>query len=339
MGLILSIESSCDDTGVGITRVEDRALLLHRKISQEGAHSKYGGVVPELASRLHATAFPKLIEECRPYFPELVGVAVTNRPGLAVTLQQGAIVAQALGIGLGVPIIPVDHLVAHIYSLFIEKEEVKPVLVLLVSGGHTKLLWFNGIGEICELSSTLDDSVGEAFDKVAKMLGAGYPGGPVVEELARKGGRDLGFPLPLNRRDRLDFSFSGLKNAVRLAIEKGEGAPADIAYSFQKRAIDHLLQKLEIAIQLTSPQFVGVVGGVSANKLLRERVGELGKRYRFTPLYPELKWCSDNGAMVGRAGIPLLERGDVVSPTQLKVYPRTSFPKCSFLRKNFPSKN
>ncbi|MRJ05993.1 MAG: tRNA (adenosine(37)-N6)-threonylcarbamoyltransferase complex transferase subunit TsaD, partial [Epsilonproteobacteria bacterium] len=304
-GVILSIESSCDDSAVAVTEIATKKLLFHRKISQESIHSNYGGVVPELASRLHAVYLPQLIEKCRPFFNQIEGIAVTNTPGLAVTLQEGVIVAQALGESLKVPLIPVNHLVGHIYSLFIEKEEEKPLLILLVSGGHTKLLWFEGVEKVCEISTTLDDSLGEAFDKVAKMLGLGYPGGPVIEKLAEKGSIDIGLPIPLKGKETLNFSFSGLKNAVRLAIQSGKYRPEDIAYSFQRSAIAHIVEKLEKAILIHSPPAVGIVGGASANLHLRKELKKLAEIYQFKLLSPPLEWCSDNGAMIGRAGIEL----------------------------------
>ena len=233
--MILAIESSCDDTSVAVTEIESKKLLFHKKISQELEHSVYGGVVPELASRLHAKALPKLLEQTKEFFPKLKAIAVTNAPGLSVTLQEGVMAAKALSISLNLPMIAVNHLIGHIYSLFIEKEEIKPLTVLLVSGGHTKILNFNGINSVCEIATTMDDSFGESFDKTAKMLGLGYPGGPVIEELAKKGKVNVDLPLPLKNSPQIAFSYSGIKNAVRLAIESGKYKKEDIAASFQKK--------------------------------------------------------------------------------------------------------
>jgi len=324
--LLLSIESSCDDTGIAVTGLESLKLYYNRRASQATAHSKYGGVVPELASRLHLEAFPALLEECRPFFPRLAGIAVTNRPGLVITLQEGVMVAKGLALSLHLPVIGVNHLIAHIYSLFIEKPEITPMLVLLVSGGHTKLLWFEGVEEVYEIGSTLDDSLGEAFDKTAKLLGLGYPGGPEIEKLARERGKDLNLPVPLKNSPELNFSFSGLKNAVRLAVERG-ASPTDVAYSFQKSAFDHLLQKSRNAIELLRPRYFAIVGGVSANLELRRRFLELATRYEFTLLYPKLEFCSDNGAMVGRAGVELFKRERFTPLHDLKVEARVQFPQ------------
>jgi len=327
--LLLSIESSCDDTAVAITGIETLHLYFHKRQSQATLHSPYGGVVPELASRLHLEAFPKLIEECRPYFSQLGGIGVTNRPGLAITLQEGVMVAKALALALNLPLIEINHLIGHIYSLFIERPAITPMLVLLVSGGHTQLLWFEGVEKVCQISTTLDDSLGEAFDKTAKLLGFGYPGGPIIEKLARKRGRDLGLPIPLKNNSTLNFSFSGLKNAVRLAVMKKKGGVTDIAYSFQKSAITHILQKTERAIQKWHPPHLGIVGGVSANLEIRRAFLELATKYKFTLHYPKLEFCSDNGAMIGRAGVELFKLNRFTPPDQLEVKARTPFPPCS----------
>ncbi len=169
--MILSIESSCDDSSIAVTEIATKKLLFHRKISQEAEHAKYGGVVPELASRLHAVDLPRLLEEAKPFLDDLQAVAVTNEPGLSVTLLEGVAMAQSLSIANGLPIIAVNHLKAHIYSLFIEKEATFPMLVLLISGGHTMVLDVKGFDEIEILATTMDDSFGESFDKTAKMMG------------------------------------------------------------------------------------------------------------------------------------------------------------------------
>jgi len=186
--LILSIESSCDDSSIAITEIKSNKLLFHKKISQELEHSKYGGVVPELASRLHLKALPKILEQTKQYFPTLKAIAVTNSPGLSVTLNEGVMMAKALSISLNLPLIGVNHLIGHIYSLFINKSSIDNIMILLVSGGHTKILNMeNGYQNIVELATTIDDSFGESFDKVAKMLELGYPGGPIIEKLAKQG--------------------------------------------------------------------------------------------------------------------------------------------------------
>ena len=211
--LILSIESSWDDSSIAITSLDNK-LIFHKKISQELEHSKYGGVVPELASRLHLQALPKILEQTKPYFKDLKAIAVTNAPGLSVTLNEGVMMAKALSISLNLPLIGVNHLIGHIYSLFIDKEAIDEMMVLLVSGGHTKILNMNGYKNITELATTIDDSFGESFDKVAKMLNLGYPGGPIIEKLAQKGKPIINFPIPLRQSNEIKFSYSGLKNAV-----------------------------------------------------------------------------------------------------------------------------
>src|SRR5210317_1451198 len=182
--MILSIESSCDDSSIAITEIATKKILYHKKISQEAEHSCYGGVVPELASRLHAVALPEILQETKPYFQKLKAIAVTNQPGLGVTLLEGIAMAKTLSSLLDIPLIPVHHLKGHIYSLFIEKEATFPLLVLLISGGHTQVIRVESFERMEILATSMDDSVGESFDKCAKMMGLGYPGGPLIEALA-----------------------------------------------------------------------------------------------------------------------------------------------------------
>ncbi|HHS92594.1 MAG TPA: tRNA (adenosine(37)-N6)-threonylcarbamoyltransferase complex transferase subunit TsaD, partial [Campylobacterales bacterium] len=223
--MILSIESSCDDSSIAITKIENNELIFHKKISQEKEHANYGGVVPELASRLHAIDLPKILEDAKPYFNELQAIAVTNQPGLSVTLLEGIAMAKALAVSKDIPLIPVHHLKGHIYSLFIGKEAILPLLVLLISGGHTQVIRVESLEKMEILATSIDDSVGESFDKTAKMMGLGYPGGPIIEKLAREGDENrFDFPIPLRNSKEIAFSLSGLKNAVRLAIEGLGGA-------------------------------------------------------------------------------------------------------------------
>ncbi|NPA03926.1 MAG: tRNA (adenosine(37)-N6)-threonylcarbamoyltransferase complex transferase subunit TsaD [Epsilonproteobacteria bacterium] len=319
---ILSIESSCDDSSIALTRIKDYKLFFHKKLSQELEHQTYGGVVPELASRLHAKALPQILEEIKEYLPKVEAIAVTNRPGLSVTLLEGVMMAKALHLTLQKPLIAVNHLVGHIYSLFIEKETSFPKTVLLVSGGHTMLLEAKSYKEIKLLATTLDDSFGESFDKVAKMMGLGYPGGPIIEELAKKGDSErFNFPIPLKNSHKLAFSFSGLKNAVRLKIE--ELSPlsyqdkCDIAASFQKSAIEHLLHKTK----KIAPNELAIVGGASANLVLREKFKEHFSNVSFA----ELKFCTDNAAMIGRVGVEAFKRGDFISLEKLQASPKAEF--------------
>ncbi|WP_457562854.1 tRNA (adenosine(37)-N6)-threonylcarbamoyltransferase complex transferase subunit TsaD [Caminibacter pacificus] len=326
--MLLAIESSCDDSSIAVMDIKTKELLFHKKISQELQHSKYGGVVPELASRLHAEALPKILSETKEYFPKLKAVCVTNAPGLSVTLQEGVMMAKALSIALNLPLIGVNHLIGHIYSLFIGKEEIKPLMVLLVSGGHTKILQFNGIDDVCEIATTLDDSFGESFDKVAKMLKLGYPGGPIIEELAKKGEDVVSLPLPLKNSPKIEFSYSGIKNAVRLAIESGKYTDEDIAHSFQKKAIEHLVFMSKRAIKKYRPKNFAIVGGASANKVLRSEFEKLSKEFGFNLLYPDMKYTSDNAAMIARAGVEMYDKGMFTDYKDLKVIPRIEFSEC-----------
>ncbi len=305
--MILSIESSCDDSAIALTDIESKKLIFHRKISQDAEHSVYGGVVPELASRLHALALPKLLESVGEYLPRVKAVAVTNEPGLVVSLVEGVSMAKSVAIALDVPLIPVNHLVGHIYSLFIECESMLPLDVLLVSGGHTQYMKVQDMGDVELVAKTMDDSFGESFDKAAKMLGLGYPGGPLIEEWAAKGDENV-YELPIALQDnRLAFSYSGLKNAFRLKIEEvgdmNEQKKADLAASFQKVAVAHMIFKIRQIIKTNPPKLLGIVGGAAANKQLRSELDILSKKHKFELIFPKMEFCSDNAAMIGRVGV------------------------------------
>ena len=325
--MILSIESSCDDSSIAITRISDAKLLFHKKISQEIDHSVYGGVVPELAARLHAVALPNILEETKEYFSELKAVAVTNEPGLSVTLVEGVTMAKALSLSLDIPLLPINHLRGHIYSLFIEEPKEKfPMLVLLVSGGHTKLLHVKSYDEIETLASTLDDSFGESFDKVAKMLNLGYPGGPVVEEYAKRGDeRAFDFTVPLSNSPKIAFSYSGLKNQVRLAIEKNKDKKEDICASFQRVATAHLLQKLKKVLKQKRYERLAIVGGASANMYLRGKIEEVCSEFGLSLHVAPLKFCSDNAAMIGRCALRAYELKRFSKLDEININPRISF--------------
>ncbi len=307
--MILSIESSCDDSSIAITEIATKKVLFHQKISQELQHSVYGGVVPELAARLHAKALPDILEKCKAFFPHLKAIAVTNEPGLTVTLVEGIMMAQALAISLNLPIITVNHLYGHIYSLFIEKETLFPQTILLVSGGHTMVVDAKGFDDFGVIASTMDDSFGESFDKVAKMLGLGYPGGPVVEKLAGEGDENrFDFTVPLYHSAKLAFSYSGLKNQVRLAIlelgeERSEQDTADICASFQRVATEHLLHKLKKIFKTTKIKDFSIVGGASANLYLRQKIENLCNEFGAKLHLAKLEYCSDNAVMIGRYAI------------------------------------
>ncbi len=323
--MILSIESSCDDSAIAITEIGTNRLLFHKKISQELEHSVYGGVVPELAARLHAEALPRILEECKPYFKDLKAVAVTTTPGLSVTLVEGVTMAKAISIALNIPIIGVNHLVGHIYSLFIEKEAHFPLTVLLVSGGHTQVMEVKSLIEIKTVAKSMDDSFGESFDKVAKMMSLGYPGGPVIEKLAKDGDRKrYNFTVPLFQSPLIAFSYSGLKNSVRLAVEAGNKEDfKDIAASFEHIATTHIIQKLKKYFKITPPKTFAIVGGASANLHLRSCIEDLLKPYMADLLLSELKYCSDNAAMIGRVGVEMYKEGLFSDLDSLEVCPKS----------------
>jgi N6-L-threonylcarbamoyladenine synthase len=323
--MILSIESSCDDSAISITEISTCRLLFHKKISQELEHSVYGGVVPELAARLHAEALPKILEECKPYFDKLKAVAVTSSPGLAVTLIEGVTMAKAVSVALQIPLIGVNHLIGHIYSLFIEKETHFPLTVLLVSGGHTQVMEVKSLTDITTVAKSMDDSFGESFDKVAKMMGLGYPGGPLIEKLANGGDRKrYNFTLPLLQNPKIAFSYSGLKNAVRLAVENGTQEDyKDIAASFEHIATAHIIYKLKKYFATTPPKTFAIVGGASANLYLRAQIEELLKPHGASLLLSELKYCSDNAAMIGRVAVEMYNLGMFSSLDALDISPRS----------------
>ena len=325
--MILSIESSCDDSSIAITKIENNELIFHKKISQEKKHACYGGVVPELASRLHAIDLPDILEETQEYMGSLKAVAVTNQPGLGVTLLEGIAMAKTIAVVQDIPLLAVHHLKGHIYSLFIEKEEILPLLVLLISGGHTQIIEVESLEKMTILATSIDDSVGESFDKVAKMMGLGYPGGPIIEKLALKGDEDaFDFPVPLRNSPLLAFSLSGLKNAVRLAIESLGGSDAmseqnrcDISASFQKAVKLHLIQKSKKLFATVPIEDFAIVGGASANLYIRgayeELCEEFGKRLHTAPL----KYCSDNAAMIGRYAVEAYKKELFVEPYEIDI--------------------
>ena len=327
--MILSIESSCDDSAIAITDIKTKKLLFHKKISQEIEHSVYGGVVPELAARLHAEALPKILEQVKEYFPKLKAVAVTSTPGLAVTLVEGVTMAKAIAVALDIPLIGVNHLIGHIYSLFIDKEETQfPLTCLLVSGGHTQVMEVKSLTEIETVAKSMDDSFGESFDKVAKMMGLGYPGGPLIQELAKDGDRlKHNFTVPLHQSPLIAFSYSGLKNAVRLAVleeEKNEKPKfEDIAASFEHIATKHLTMKLKKYFKTTRPKTFAIVGGASANLYLRSQILELLKPHNAELILSELKYCSDNAAMIGRVAVEMYEKKMFTSLEELDIAPRS----------------
>lgn len=327
--MILSIESSCDDSSIAITEIESKKVVFHKKISQDIEHSKYGGVVPELASRLHAVALPNILKECKPYLHELKAVAVTHEPGLVVTLIEGVMMAKALALSLNIPLIGVNHLKGHIYSLFIEKDELFPQLILLVSGGHTMLIEAMSCFEMKIVASTLDDSFGESFDKVAKMLNLGYPGGPIVEQMAINGDENrFNFPIPLKNSKEIAFSYSGIKNFARVLIEELQNVTTqdicDICASFQKSAVTHLIQKTKKYLKEHKYRDFSIVGGASANNYLRKAFMELCIEYNCNIHLAKMEYCSDNAVMIGRVAIEYYKKEKFDSLHELKPYSKSN---------------
>ena len=313
---ILGIETSCDDTGVAIYDT-DQGLLAHALYSQIDTHKEYGGVVPELAARDHIRKVTPLVDvvlkqaDCEA--SSLDGVAYTCGPGLAGALLAGSAVAKGLAYGWGVPAIGVHHMEGHLLAPMLEENKPEfPFIALLVSGGHTLIAEVQSIGEYKILGQTVDDAVGEAFDKTAKILGLGYPGGPAISREAERGNSDrFTFPRPMTDRPGLDFSFSGLKTFALTTVQKNEldqQTIADIACAFQDAAVDTLVIKCKRALEQTKANQLVVAGGVGANRLLRERLEELGKQQKATVFYPRIEFCTDNGAMIAYAGAQRLHQ-------------------------------
>ena len=325
--MILSIESSCDDSSIAITDIKTKKLIYHKKISQEEEHSIYGGVVPELASRLHAVALPEILKDVKEYFPKLKAIAVTNQPGLGVTLLEGIAMAKTLAVTLNVPLIAVHHLKGHIYSLFIEKEATIPLLVLLISGGHTQIIRVESFSKMEILATSMDDSVGESFDKCAKMMGLGYPGGPLVEALALQGDENkFDLPVPLRNSPLIAFSLSGLKNAVRLKVEACGGKEnmtkqdrCDLSASFQKAIKLHLIQKSKKIFAKEIIKDFAIVGGASANNYIREAYQKLCNEFNKNLLVAPIEYCSDNAGMIGRYAIDAYEKKLFIDPNEIDI--------------------
>lgn len=314
---ILAIESSCDDSSIAIIDKDNFNCLFHKKISQENAHANYGGVVPELAARLHSEALPKILKQCKGYFKGLCAIAVTNEPGLSVSLVGGIAMAKSLALALDLPLIAINHLKGHIYSLFLEQKEEYDMGILLVSGGHTMVLKVDEKGFLEILAKSNDDSFGESFDKVAKMMNLGYPGGRVIENLAKKArSKNIHFSVPMLRSKELNFSFSGLKNQTRLEIEKyqnlDENTKSEIAYAFEEAACSHIINKCRKIFTKYHFKKFGVVGGASANLNLRERLQMLCEEFECELKLAPLEFCADNALMIARAAISAYERGEFV---------------------------
>jgi len=316
---VLGIETSCDDTSVAV--LEDGRKLRSHLIAAQDLHRLYGGVVPELAARAHLELLPAMVrralEEAGIAPHQLTGVAVTRAPGLVGSLVVGVAFARAYAYALGIPVVGVNHIEAHLHSATLEHGESRwPAIALVVSGGHSELVEVSGFGRYLWLGSTLDDAAGEAYDKVAKRLGLGFPGGPPLDALAAHGNpAAFDFPRPLRERPGYDFSFSGLKTAVATALESCGPPPysepllADVAASFQAAVVDSLATRTLRAVDDRGARALNLGGGVACNRGLRERL-EAECRARDLPLrIPSPRLCADNAAMVALVGSWLLERG------------------------------
>ncbi len=323
--LTLGIETSCDETGVA---VYGERLLAHAVHSQVAMHADYGGVVPELASRDHIRRLVPLTREvlrrAGRRAVDLEGVGYTEGPGLAGALLVGAAFAHALAASLGVPAIGIHHLEGHLLSpLLSARAPAFPFVALLVSGGHTQLMRVSGLGSYELLGETQDDAAGEAFDKTAKLLGLGYPGGPALSQLAETGkpGRHR-LPRPMLDSGDLEFSFSGLKTAVLTVVKNENPNPADLARSFVDAVVEVLVAKCLRALETTALERLVVAGGVGANRQLRAALDAAAARRGFEVFYPEAELCTDNGAMIAFAAALRLEDGTFAGKHGFSVKPR-----------------
>ena len=330
MKLILGIESSCDETGVALYHSE-RGLLAHVLHSQVAMHSEYGGVVPELASRDHIRRTLPLIrttmQEAGCQLQDVDAIAYTQGPGLSGALLVGASVACSLAYALDIPALGIHHLEGHLLSpLLSDPTPEFPFVALLVSGGHTQLMRVDGVGLYTLLGETLDDAAGEAFDKSAKLLGLGYPGGPELAKLANRGRPGhFRLPRPMQHSGDLDFSFSGLKTAVLTLTRQhtlDEQTRADIAHAAQEAIVEVLASKSLAALKQTGLKRLVVAGGVGANQQLRAQLNQAASKGGFHVFYPELEFCTDNGAMIAFAGALRLQQQEASGDYRFNVKPR-----------------
>jgi N6-L-threonylcarbamoyladenine synthase len=315
MSLILGIESSCDETAAALV-TSDRRILAHRLAGQEAAHRPYGGIVPEIAARAHVEILPGLIRdalaEARVDLGEVDAIAATAGPGLIGGVMVGLVTAKGLALAAGKPLVALNHLEGHALSPMLSDPNLQfPYLLLLVSGGHCQLLFVERVGRYRRLATTIDDAAGEAFDKTAKLLGLGFPGGPAVEEAA-KGGNPKAVPLPrpMVGSDEPHFSFAGLKSAVLRAKESGRYGDADIAASFQQAVVDCFVDRTARAILMADGATALVVaGGVASNQAVRGALTVLAGAHGLPFAAPPLWLCTDNAAMIAWAGALRFEAG------------------------------
>ncbi|MBT6253800.1 tRNA (adenosine(37)-N6)-threonylcarbamoyltransferase complex transferase subunit TsaD [Candidatus Uhrbacteria bacterium] len=317
---VLAIESSCDETAVAIVEDRDGLFVVNEHVvaSQIATHREFGGVIPEVAARLHVPVLPKMIEAMTMWKRgDIDAIAVTTGPGLSTALRVGVETAKALAVTWEIPLIPVDHIEGHIYANFLEtsvSSSAFPILCLIVSGGHTELVLMKGHGDYELIGQTRDDAAGEAYDKTAAQLGLPYPGGPSIDKAALHGRRDaIDFPRPMLHSGDSDFSFSGLKTAVRYHIVKQEKMSeqdvADVAASFQQAVIDVLIKKTYKAAMDLGVRSVLLCGGVSASKELRAQLAEVFADTEVGVLMPNMKYTTDNAAMIGASGLQTLKDG------------------------------
>lgn len=315
--LILAIESSCDETSAAVTRGRDVLSLVIA--SQIEIHKRFGGVVPEIASRNHVSAIRNTVDEALKQanvsLSDISAVAVTYGAGLLGALLVGVSYAKALAYAMNVPLIKVNHVRGHISANYIADKSLEPpYLCLLASGGHTAIVEVTGYDDVKVIGTTQDDAVGEAFDKVARVLGLPYPGGPEIEKLAKDGKPTIDFPKGFHNKNTLDFSYSGLKTSVinymHTAAQKDEEVnKADVACSFQKSAVGVMTENVEKALLKTGLKTVVIAGGVASNKHLREEMEKVGKKLGVNVIYPPLKLCTDNAAMIGACAFNLIKEG------------------------------
>ena len=330
MSLVLALETSCDETSVAIVR-DGTEVLSNVVSSQVELHAEFGGVVPEVASRAHLELLEPVVAasmaEAGVGPDQLTGVAATHGPGLIGALLVGVSAAKAMALAWDVPYIGVNHMEGHLFATFLDRPDIElPLVVLLVSGGHTMLVQVEERGRYRLLGSTTDDAAGEAFDKVARYLGLGYPGGPVIDRMAALGDRQaVAFPRGY-MNDSLDFSFSGMKTAVINYVRKHpDTTNEDLAASFQEAVVDVLVTKTITAAQRVGARTVCVGGGVAANSRLRERLVDEATAAGFDSLVPQREFCTDNAAMIASAGAWRLEND---GPTSLDdgAYPNLQLP-------------
>ena len=305
---ILGIETSCDETGIAIYDGKG-GTQVNVVSSQVDLHCEWGGVYPELAAREHTKniipVLDKALKEANTTLEDIDGIAITVAPGLIVSLVIGVSVAKTLSWLFNKPLIPVHHIEAHIFSIELVEKVDYPFIALVVSGGHTELYIVEDFEKYRYLGGTLDDAVGEAYDKVSKLLNLGYPGGPIIDKLAYKGNEMEKLPRPLLKdrdKNKYNFSFSGLKTAVLNLVNKNKYKEEDIASSFQEASTDVLVKKTLLAVEEFNIKSIVVAGGVSANRRLREKFKWLEKKYNIKVYFPPLNLCTDNGLMVAYTG-------------------------------------